>query len=120
MAYIGPGAFSQCRGLCSLTVAQANPHFYASHHVLISRGGALLCYPDGLTADAYVLPASVSSVISYAVANPHLTSLTIHDGVSSLGQSAIFPANDALTLHVVRDSAAHRWAVANSIPCLPD
>ena len=87
---IGYDAFQSCSKLEKFEVAAGNGHFSAEGGVLFNNDKtALLCYPMGLSADSYDIPAGVKSIGACAFyGNGKLKTVNIQDGVTAIGQSA--------------------------------
>ena len=83
-------AFQYCSGLKKFEVATENAHFSAAGGVLFNNDKtALLCYPLGLSAESYDIPAGVTSIGASAfIGNGKLKTVNIQDGVTAIGQSA--------------------------------
>ena len=87
---IGYDAFQSCSKLEKFEVAAGNGHFSAEGGVLFNNDKtALLCYPMGLSADSYDIPAGVKSIGACAFyGNGKLKTVNIQDGVTAIGESA--------------------------------
>jgi hypothetical protein len=84
-------AFSGCANLASFTVDPANTEFSSIDGVLLrhSFGSELFHYPEGKPGTSYTVPLSVTRIRKYAFrGNPTLTSIILHDGITSVGTSA--------------------------------
>jgi hypothetical protein len=85
---IGTGAFLQCAALSAITVAASNSYYSSIAGVLFDKNQTtLICYPGGLFG-GYTIPTGVNSVGSEAFANSGLTSLTIPNSITSIGDWA--------------------------------
>ena len=87
---IGYDAFQDCSELKKFEVAVGNGHFSEAGGVLFNNDKtALLCYPMGLSAESYDIPASVKSIGACAFyGNGILKTVNIPDGVTAIGESA--------------------------------
>ena len=87
---IGYDAFQDCRKLEKFEVAVGNGHFSEVGGVLFNNDKtALLCYPMGLSAESYDIPAGVKSIGACAFyGNGILKTVNILDGVTAIGESA--------------------------------
>ena len=85
---IGAGAFLQCASLSAITVAASNSYYSSIAGVLFDKNQTtLICYPGGLFG-WYTIPTGVNSIGSEAFANSGLTSLTIPNSITSIGDWA--------------------------------
>ena len=89
---IGNDAFSYCTSLTSITVADNNQSYCDVDGVLFNKDKTeLVQYPAGKTSASYSIPNSVTEIgdgaFSYCTS---LASITIPDGVTSIGAYAFF------------------------------
>lgn len=83
---IATNAFGNCTALSELSVTAGNGHFASEGNVLFSADRkTLICYPAGLTATSYTIPASVSTVSNFAFAYASSLTDVSMTSVSSLG-----------------------------------
>ena len=89
---IGSSVFSQCLNLTSITVDGSNSYYSSIAGVLFNKTQTtLIQYPIGKTETSYTIPASVTSIGSYAFNNClSLTSVIISDLVTSIGDYAFY------------------------------
>ena len=81
-------SFGQCSELTSITVDAANPDYSSTGGVLFDKGQTtLIQYPGGLTG-TYSIPSGVTSIGGYSFEECKLTSVTIPDSVTSIGNGA--------------------------------
>lgn len=87
---IGYDAFQSCSKLEKFEVAVGNGHFSEAGGVLFNNDKtALLCYPMGLSAESYDIPASVKSIGACAFyGNGVLKTVNIPAGVTAIGKHA--------------------------------
>ncbi len=87
---IGYDAFQDCSELKKFEVAAENGHFSEAGGVLFNKDKtALLCYPMGLSAESYDIPAGVKSIGACAFyGNGKLKSVNIPAEVTAIGASA--------------------------------
>ncbi len=87
---IGEYAFSGCTKLAGFTVEEGNTHYQAIDGVLYTKDGAtLIQYPFGKTATSLTIPDGVTSIGNSAFSHcSSLTSITIPDSVTSIGDGA--------------------------------
>lgn len=79
---IGTFALGNCTKLTNITVDNANGYYRSEGGVLFNKTGTdLICYPAGIDATAYTLPASVQEVIDGAfIYNSHLYTIEVAEG----------------------------------------
>jgi hypothetical protein len=69
----------------------------------------LLVYPSGKTTTNYSVPASVTSIISFAIGyNPNITSIYIPDTVTTISSHGIY-ACENLTIHCQASAKPAGW-----------
>ena len=87
---IGYDAFQSCSKLEKFEVAAGNGHFSAEGGVFFNNDKtALLCYPMGLSADSYDIPAGVKSIGACAFyGNGILKTVNIPAEVTAIGKHA--------------------------------
>ena len=87
---IGYDAFQNCSKLEKFEVAAGNGHFSEAGGVLFNNDKtALLCYPLGLSAESYDIPASVKSIGACAFyGNGKLKTVNNLAGVTAIGKHA--------------------------------
>ncbi len=148
---IGAGAFGDCYGLVSFSVAKENTKFTAISGVLFSKDKkTLAAYPTGKRSASYAIPSGTVNIADMAfMNNASLSGLTIPKSVNKIGASAFYGCialkkvtvpdtvtaigshafgyqsgnyGDVLLAGFVitckKDSAAHKYAVANKITCV--
>lgn len=79
---IGTFALSNCTKLTTITVDNANSNYSSGGGALFNKAGThLICYPAGIEATAYTLPASVQEVTDGAfIYNSHLYTIEVAEG----------------------------------------
>ena len=101
---IGNYAFNNCRSISAINVDAGNEYYTSEDGVLFNKDKSILLqYPAGKTAEEYVVPDSVKSIGSSAFAYSLLTSITIPDGVTAIGDFAIHNCA-GLTSIIIPDS----------------
>ena len=87
VTHIGSGVFSLCTGLTNITVDPLNPAYASLEGVLFDKSRTtLMTYPGG-KGGAYLVPESVRTIGDFD-GSTELTSVTIPDGVTSIGGGA--------------------------------
>ena len=119
---IGEYAFGGCSSLSSFVVAEANPNYKSDSRLLLTKDGhtLLAVAPDGLTS--VTVPDGVTSIGENAFSGcSGLTSLMIPDGVTSIGSYA-FSGCSGLTNLTIPDSVTSigGWAFSGCNPMLFD
>lgn len=86
---IGNSPFVRCTGLTGINVAESNAYYSSDCGVLFNKEKTtLISYPAGKTNTSYEIPSGVTSIDSCAFADcTGLTSVTISDSVTSLGDN---------------------------------
>ena len=82
-------AFGNCSRLTSIEVAADNPNYASENGVLFNKAkNLLIMYPIDKQGISYTIPNSVINIENRAFSSSHLTSITIPDGVTSIGEWA--------------------------------
>ena len=87
---IGANPFRSCKSLTKITVSPDHPALATIDGVLFSKQDKrLVCYPEGLTAEAYAIPQGINVIGDGALyCCSSLTSVTIPDSVTSISDYA--------------------------------
>lgn len=89
---IDESAFTYCP-LTQITVASGNPNFTVIDNMLFDKGKTtLLLYPANKSGDV-TLPSSVTAIGGYAFSGCRLNSVSIPEGIISIGTSAFYGFN---------------------------
>lgn len=106
---IGEAAFANCNSLTALTVDETNPYFTVQDGVLYSKDlTRLLWYPYAKADSEYEIPASLTSIDSYAFAgNTYLTKLKLTDNITSFADNTFKDCN--YLKNVVWDGSYDRY-----------
>lgn len=113
---IGYSAFRDCPKIEAITVTDGNEYFISVNGVLFNATGTeLICYTSGTTSTSYVIPFTVKTIASYAFNScQYLNSLTISKSTSVISANA-FNNCVNMCVYCYKDSAAHTYAVRNSL-----
>ncbi|MBQ3426696.1 MAG: leucine-rich repeat domain-containing protein [Clostridia bacterium] len=85
---IGESVFSDCSSLTSISVAEGNIEYSSENGVLLNKNKTtLICCPGGKSG-SYIIPDSVTSFSPNAFSYCSLTSVTIGNGMTSIGDGA--------------------------------
>ena len=109
---IGDYAFNNCSGLASINVGVNNPKYKSVDGLLLSKDGSILIRAKN--ASEVIIPNSVTRIENSAFSGySGLTSVTIPDGVISIGRGAFNGCNDSLfdTNTVFGVKLVDGWAV---------
>ncbi|MDR1591450.1 MAG: leucine-rich repeat protein [Prevotellaceae bacterium] len=85
---IGEAAFTYCDGLTDIDVAADNPHYSSLGGVLFDKMQYTLIQCPGGKAGSYIIPESVKTIGERAFIAGKLTSVTIGNSVTSIGNYA--------------------------------
>ncbi len=102
---IGDKAFQYCENLTSINVDSENKNYVSEDGVLFNEDKSMLIhYPAGKTAEEYIIPDGVTSIVDEAFSGCNsLTTITIPDSVTSIGDKA-FSDFTGLTTITIPDS----------------
>ena len=141
LAALGINPFVSRGTLKSIVLPAENRAFTLADGVLFSRDGkTLLCYPTGLSAEQYDVPAGVETIARTAFAHAeNLRSLTLPESLSAIGNQAFHGCKNlgrvtlpeslteigkgafgecaALTLSALEGSYAAQYCAENSLNC---
>ncbi len=86
---LGDGLFDGCMSLTAITVDAENPNYASIGGVLFTKDGTtLICCPAAKTGE-YTVPADVTDIGERAFEHGSLTSISIGENVTSIGEWAI-------------------------------
>lgn len=108
---ITDGAFADCTSLATVTVAAGNANYSVVDNVLFENTNTLALYPAGKAGTEYTVPATVTAIAAKAFYNTGLTTITIHENVTSIGANAITSG----TIKGIGGSEAEDYAEANGL-----
>ena len=101
---IGNCAFSDCDKLTGITVDANNNNYYSENGILYNADKTeLIMFPKGKTDKKFVIPNGVISIDRLAFGNCSLTSITISDSVTNIGDYAFYSCR-SLTSITIPDS----------------
>lgn len=92
---LGLDVFSGCTGLTEINVDDANTEFASVDGILYNKSKeALIFYPQGKGNDSFGIPANVNQIFDHAfMNNQYLRTVTMHDGIILIGDSAFQNCN---------------------------
>lgn len=92
---LGLDVFIGCTGLTEINVDDANTKFASEDGVLYNKSKeALIFYPEGKVNDSFAIPANVNQIYDHAfMNNQNLRTVTMHDGIMMIGDSAFQNCN---------------------------
>ncbi len=94
---IAQDAFTDCHALASITVDATNENYSSRDGVLFNKGGTtLIRYPEGRAGTSYAVPSGVTTIWGGAFRDSKLTSITLPNGLTSIGEYA-FESCESLT-----------------------
>jgi len=99
---ISSDAFDGATSLTSITVDEENLNYSSASGVLFDKNAMiLLSYPAGKSGTSYTIPASVTTITSYAFDGAtSLTSITIPEGVTNIHDTAFWNATSLTSITV--------------------
>ncbi len=120
---LGDYVFAVCNGLTSITVDPANTAYSSDEYgVLFNKDKTeLIRYPIGNTRTNYVIPDSVTSIVTAFQYCENLTSITIPDSVTSIGVQAFEGCVNLTSIEIpdsvtsIGDSAFYRCTGLTSV-----
>ncbi len=88
--YMGQGVFAGCMMLDLIVLSPLNNSFVVDDGVLFTRDmTTLVCYPAGLTAESYIVPAGIKHIGAWAFeAALNIKEVGLPDGLKSIGTGA--------------------------------
>ena len=107
--------FTDCPSLRTIRVAADNPRYAMRDGMLVSREGVLHCYPAGLRAAHFDIPAHVKRIALGAFEGCDILK-TVHvpETVTHIEEHA-FGYEPTMTLRVHEGSAAHAWTKTTEV-----
>ncbi len=108
---IGEMAFIDCSLLSTITVAAGNTTYSSYNGSLFNDDlTTLMCYPSGITDASYTIPASVTTIVSYAISdNPHLTSIHIPLTVTTIGANGVYHTDNVIDIYCEPATKPDGW-----------
>ncbi len=107
---IGANAFSGCKALQAITVAEDNPSYVSIDGVLLDKAGkTLLVYPQGKLDTQYTLPETVEAIGYRGFYDCDiLVKLQLPAGITAIGQEAFYHCNSLQEIQY--PGSAEDWA----------
>jgi len=96
---IGKGAFLECRSV-KITVSPKNERYKVVDGVLFDKQQNILMYCPGNRKGAYEIPEGTLLIDDYAFWSGCLTSVTIPDGVTGIGNEAFAVCEDLISIRI--------------------
>ncbi len=88
VTHIGIAVFASCPALSKITVDNDNPSFYSIDGNLYAKDGTLMVYSSEKNEAAFNIPSFVTAIADYAFDYSNLTTITIPESVTSIGECA--------------------------------
>lgn len=131
---VGEGAFGGCLAVGAFEIDESNMTYRVERDALMTRTGALVCYPSGNPSRTFEAPDDVVEIARYAFVDcVRLTTVVIPDSVVKIGERAFWGRSGITSLeipssveeigenafrsktrlHVVKGSFAESWARDN-------
>lgn len=102
LSTIGNLIFGGCISLAKIDVSEENENYASDGGVMFSKDKTtLICYPDGLQADTYVIPSYVKNIGSYAIENySGLKKVVISESVTNIADCAFYACFELETVEI--------------------
>lgn len=102
LSTIGNLIFGDCISLAKIDVSEENENYTDDGGVMFSKDKTtLICYPDGLQADTYVIPSYVKNIGSYAFENySGLKKVVISESVTNIADCAFYACSELETVEI--------------------
>ena len=102
LSTIGNLIFGDCISLAKIDVSEENENYTDDGGVMFSKDKTtLICYPDGLQADTYVIPSYVKNIGSYAFENySGLEKVVISESVTNIADCAFYACFELETVEI--------------------
>lgn len=102
LSTIGNLIFGDCISLAKIDVSEENENYTDDGGVMFSKDKTtLICYPDGLQADTYVIPSYVKNIGSYAFENySGLKKVVISESVTNIADCAFYACFELETVEI--------------------
>lgn len=105
---IGTEVFEGCGNLVAINVSPDNTAYCSEDGVLYDKTMTTLCACPGAKSGDFTIPSTVTGVADFAfVMCNKLTSISIHEGVTSIGRGAFCDCGGLTAIDVSPDNAAY-------------
>jgi hypothetical protein len=97
---IGDGILEDCPSLTNVTVDALNPNFASSAGVLFNKTLTTLIACPAAKSGSYVIPGSVTLIEGFAFEFCNLSSITIPEGTTEIGDYSFFSCTNLTTANI--------------------
>lgn len=105
---IGTEVFEGSRNLAAINVSPDNTAYCSEDGVLYDKGKTTLCACPGGKSGDFIIPSTVTSIADFAfVMCNKLTSISIQEGVASIGRGALCDCGGLTAIEVSSDNTVY-------------